>query len=104
MNSIPPKDKTCTRCSRLLPVESFYKDSHTKDGLQYNCKTCHSAYSRAHHRANKEKRNAHTSVYHQANKEKRNAKNLAYYQENKEEAAAYARSYSKAHPEASVKT
>ena len=32
--------KKCTRCNQLLPITSFHKDSHSKDGIRTRCKTC----------------------------------------------------------------
>lgn len=32
--------KTCNCCKRVLPVSSFNRSSHTKDGYQYACKAC----------------------------------------------------------------
>lgn len=32
--------KTCTRCGRTLPIESFSKDSRTADGHRHICNEC----------------------------------------------------------------
>lgn len=32
--------KTCNCCGKLLPITMFYKNSFTRDGLQYMCKDC----------------------------------------------------------------
>ena len=32
--------KICSRCGRLLPLDSFYKYSQSKDGHQNYCKEC----------------------------------------------------------------
>lgn len=34
------KTKTCAHCGQEKPVTEFYKDKHTKDGLQSWCKQC----------------------------------------------------------------
>ena len=31
----------CSRCSRVLPPESFYKDKRSPNGLKAQCKECH---------------------------------------------------------------
>lgn len=33
--------KICSTCHRELPVENFWRNRHTKDGLQPSCKECH---------------------------------------------------------------
>lgn len=32
--------KKCSKCGRMLDESEFYAQSATKDGLQYNCKSC----------------------------------------------------------------
>lgn len=32
--------KTCNKCEKQLPLESFHKDSHKADGLRTICKDC----------------------------------------------------------------
>lgn len=34
-------EKRCSHCGRVLPAESFYKDSKSEDGLSRQCKDCH---------------------------------------------------------------
>ena len=37
--------KTCTKCGRTLPLDSFYRDSMYPDGRRNVCKECrHSGY------------------------------------------------------------
>lgn len=33
--------KTCTKCKRVLPLSSFYRNHRHKDGHHYECKECH---------------------------------------------------------------
>ena len=35
--------KVCTGCHRDLPIKEFRKQAKNKDGLQYQCKMCHSS-------------------------------------------------------------
>lgn len=35
------RTKTCSKCGNTLPLSDFYKQSNTKDGFQYCCKSCH---------------------------------------------------------------
>lgn len=37
------KTKKCAHCGQVKPVTEFYKDSHTRDGLQSWCKQCSNA-------------------------------------------------------------
>lgn len=32
--------KRCSKCGKELPIDSFYKDRSSKDGLGFYCKTC----------------------------------------------------------------
>ena len=32
--------KRCSQCGKELPINSFYKDRSSKDGLGFYCKTC----------------------------------------------------------------
>jgi len=41
-----PNLKRCRRCKRVLPKESFLKDSRNKDGLFGTCKNCQSERSK----------------------------------------------------------
>jgi hypothetical protein len=40
MAVIEEKTKRCAHCGQEKPITMFYKDSHTKDGLQSWCKQC----------------------------------------------------------------
>lgn len=40
------KTKHCAHCGKDKSVTEFYKDSHTKDGLQSWCKECSNSRSR----------------------------------------------------------
>jgi hypothetical protein len=46
--------KECLSCKKLLPVDSFFKDSNKKDGLQCYCKQCRSSKVRDWKKANPE--------------------------------------------------
>jgi len=39
------ESKTCNRCQRLLPFESFNKNRTFPDGLQPYCRECHKAHN-----------------------------------------------------------
>jgi len=40
--------KLCTKCGEDKPLSAFSKSSKSKDGLQWACKVCNSAYNKAH--------------------------------------------------------
>lgn len=62
-------EKKCSKCHRILPVESFRKDSGKSSGYRSQCKDCER--SRIHR-------------YYENNKEELLEKNQKYYKENKE--------------------
>jgi DNA-directed RNA polymerase subunit RPC12/RpoP len=43
--------KTCSKCKKELPLDSFYKRKGTKDGLQYECKKCRASVNATYDRA-----------------------------------------------------
>lgn len=48
------KTKKCSKCGRELPIDNFYKDNRTKDGLYSNCKECHSKYSQTYNQTHRQ--------------------------------------------------
>lgn len=46
--------KTCKRCEKSLPLESFHKHSGFKDGRRTTCKDCANAEMRKYYAANRE--------------------------------------------------
>tara|TARA_R110002096_G_scaffold40821_2_gene110964 strand:- start:1153 stop:1716 length:564 start_codon:yes stop_codon:yes gene_type:complete len=38
------KGKVCTKCNKHLPLSEFDENKRTKDGLQYQCKSCKKEY------------------------------------------------------------
>lgn len=55
--------KRCSKCLRILPVESFGADARRKDGYRPQCSPCGRAANRAHYEANKEAAYARTSAW-----------------------------------------
>lgn len=39
--------KNCPCCNTVKPTEGFSPDRRNKDGLNYRCKACHAAHTRA---------------------------------------------------------
>jgi len=46
--------KTCSRCHRVKPLESFHKQSARKNGHKAACKDCECARARAHYQNHKD--------------------------------------------------
>jgi len=40
------KTKRCTKCNKAKPLSEFWKNSKSKDGLCYQCKSCYLKYQR----------------------------------------------------------
>ena len=64
------QSKPCTKCKETKPLDCFYKQASSKDGLKSACKACVSAVSREYVRANPEKVQAGKRAWEQANPEK----------------------------------
>ena len=48
--------KKCSVCNHVLPIDEFYKDKTTRDGLYYCCKKCAIKKSRERHLRNKKRK------------------------------------------------
>lgn len=46
--------KVCTQCKLEKSLDCFSKKNRNKDGLQIECKDCHSVYLKTHYQNNKE--------------------------------------------------
>lgn len=62
--------KVCCTCKLELPLESYYKDKRTKDGLYARCKTCHRKATHEYTEKNRSLANARAKAWRHANKEK----------------------------------
>lgn len=49
------ESKPCTRCHEVKPFKEFYKDKRNTDGLQSECKTCHTQLTLATRDENKKR-------------------------------------------------
>jgi hypothetical protein len=84
--------KICSKCKRELPIDNFYKDCSTKDGLRHRCKECIKNDNQASNYArqkkwkakNKEHIKRQTKEYKLKNKEEIKTKSKLYYLKNKE--------------------
>ena len=57
------RTKTCSRCQQVLPPEAFRIARTRKDGLDYYCRACRTAYSIGWRRRNPDKSAAHKRLY-----------------------------------------
>jgi Recombination endonuclease VII len=48
--------KTCTKCGESKPLEAFNARNRSPDGLRQDCRSCHTARTRANYLANRESR------------------------------------------------
>lgn len=65
-------DKLCTSCDIVRPLDEFYKNKSTKDGLASWCKVCHAADT------SKRQRLPHVKAQRKAHKAKPEIKRRAY--------------------------
>lgn len=79
-------EKTCTKCTRLVALDNFYKDRSKPDGLRTWCKDCAKAHIKAYVAENREavtaqhrKRRAEVADYRNAQSRQRRAANPEQY-------------------------
>lgn len=89
--------KTCRDCRTQKPLTAFGKNAVSKDGLNYVCRACASARSRAYAAANPAKIAAKQAAWRAANAEHKRQDAARYYAENREERMAYSVAYHAAH-------
>lgn len=68
--------KTCTKCKRELPLDSFCKDKNRKDGLNPWCRDCR----KKHYADNRERFLGYARKYRETHREQKNE----YYRKNRE--------------------
>lgn len=83
--------KVCSKCKVEKSPTEFYKDKRTKDGLQYNCKTCLKSYfeeKREHHLArHKIYRDTNKELHRERYKEQKILTSKIWHENNKEKHA-----------------
>ena len=91
--------RRCTKCGEWLPLASFRKERHGKNGLRAHCKECDAEYSRKWYVANKERVAESHRKWRKANPEKCRASALKCYYANPEKFNAYSKAWREANPE-----
>ena len=92
-------DKRCTKCEEVKPLESFGKQSGTKDGLKYMCKACNNAARKAWKEANPERVRAASKARYEANSDKVKARAKAWKEANPDKVKATKKAWREANPE-----
>ena len=54
--------RKCYSCKETKPLTEFYKDSHKKNGYQYECKTCTKKYIKNYKRKNPKYRKSQQNI------------------------------------------
>lgn len=65
--------KRCTKCGETKSPDDFYKNAAAPDGLQTQCKVCHSTRGKAHYKENKAAKLAAGKLWYEANKKQHKA-------------------------------
>ena len=74
-------EKTCTKCKRSLPLDSFSRDRSKKDGLRSQCRECQKAADRRYREANVEAERERKRRYLEANLEGERERKRRYSRE-----------------------
>jgi len=61
--------KRCTKCGRVKPLDEFYGNKKSKDGLEYSCKECYREAQVEYRKKNREKIRAYRNQHYKDNKE-----------------------------------
>jgi hypothetical protein len=100
--------KTCTKCGVEKPLDEFYKNSHSKNGIYPSCKVCckeHKAanknrlkeynkkYNKKYYTVNKDKIKQHVKEYSKTIKDKIHEYNKEYRTTNKNKIAAHRKEF-----------
>ncbi|HFO4232521.1 TPA: hypothetical protein ACHJ1X_001658 [Escherichia coli] len=91
--------KKCTKCGRILPLNSFLKHKACKYGVAGTCKECAKAYREA----NKDKIAEQQRKYREEHKEEKRERDRKYYEEHKEECNKRAKKYRQNNKEKIIK-
>jgi hypothetical protein len=91
--------KVCTKCKIKKELTEFSKDKKTKDGYNYNCKSCNKEYREDNKDKIKEYQKEYQKEYDQANKDKRKEYYKEYREANKDKRKEYLKEWRKANKE-----
>lgn len=91
--------KTCMKCSKALPLESFRRNCKSKDGRQGSCRTCANERDRIYSLLHKENKAVYDKIYRAENPERVTALKRSWNKKNREKENARKAIWKKAHPE-----
>lgn len=83
--------KICSKCGIEKPVNEFYKDRRSKDGLRSHCKECHNLSSRKWRSENPEKQRERCRKWQADNPERNREHSRKWAADNREKRNAYQR-------------
>jgi|TARA_R110000824_G_scaffold338506_1_gene524998 hypothetical protein len=75
--------KICTQCREQKPLEAFRKQSSTKDGLKYYCKSCDDRTAKKYYEKNKKKIIGKVTLWQKDNPNKVRDYKKSYYSKKK---------------------
>lgn len=83
--------KTCTKCDQQKPISNFYKDSGTKDGYYWCCKSCKADYQKKYRKRYRqsEKAKEYDKKYSQSEKGKETQRRYLQSEKGKETRKRY---------------
>lgn len=76
-------EKRCNKCKRVLPIELFYMDTHSKDGHRNTCKDCQCQLTKDYRVRNLAKVMAYQKTYRELNRKRQEQERKAKYNEHK---------------------
>ena len=85
--------KQCVTCGQEKPLDSFYKNSGTKDGLDSKCKECAKEYAKAYYHSHKEVVSKKYSQYRMRNRQYHLDRCKKWRSDNKEKYENYYKTY-----------
>lgn len=87
------KDKECSKCHRVLPLEEFYTRRASKDGKCVWCKSCAKKLMGEWHLKNREKHMKQMREYYYAHRSEMMERTKRWYANNREKAKEYYRTH-----------
>lgn len=85
--------KTCTACHAMKPLEDYYRNNGTADGLLSTCRDCHRHVMRERQRDNPERNRQSVEKWRRENPEKNTAQSRRYYAQHRDEIVEKRRIY-----------
>ena len=79
------KNKICSKCKNVFPVNNFHKDKNSADGLYPICKECRKLESRKYYEKHKDHIIKTRQIYYENNKDLIAEQHKKYYTQNREE-------------------